>query len=70
MVEVSLDGEETIIAGTGQIGNQDGPSDEASFNIPNGIGASPDGSKIYMVSAIVGSGTELNPVVVRVVDLK
>ncbi len=70
LYRVNLDGEVTLIAGTGSAGNDDGSGDEASFNIPNGIGVSLKGGKIYVVSRVVGSGTPLNPVLVRVIELK
>ncbi len=70
LYEVTLDGEVSIIAGTGDAGNDDGDGDVASFFIPNGIGISPDESKIYVVSRLVGQGSPLNPVVVRVIELK
>ena len=40
------------------------------MNIPNGIQASPDGTKIYVSDRIVGQGPPLNPVVARVIELK
>ncbi len=70
LYEVTLDGEVSIIAGTGEAGNDDGDGNVASFYIPNGIGISPDGKKIYVVSRLVGEGTPLNPVLVRVIELK
>ncbi len=70
LYEVTLDGEVSIIAGTGAAGNEDGDGNVASFFIPNGIGISPDGSKIYVVSRLVNEGSPLNPVVVRVIQLK
>lgn len=70
LYEVTLTGEVSVIAGTGQIGNDDGSGEEATFYIPNGIDLSPDDSKIYVVSRLVGSGSDLNPVVVRVIEKK
>lgn len=70
LFQLDLDGTVRLIAGTGDDGNADGSGEEASFFIPNGIGISPDGSKIYVTSRVVGSGTELNPVLVRVVERK
>ncbi len=67
--EVSKEGEVTLIAGAGPAGNNDGTSAEATFFIPNGIAASPDGKKLYVVSRVVGTGPPLNPVLVRVIDL-
>ncbi len=70
LYELTLDGELSLIAGTGCAGNDDGSGEEATFFIPNGIGLSNDGTKIYVVSRLVGEGSPLNPVVVRVVQLK
>ena len=67
--EVSLTGEAEHFAGTGAQGNDDGPTNEATFYIPNGIALSPDGKKLYVVSRLVGVGTPLNPVKVRVIDI-
>ena len=70
LYEVTLEGEVSVIAGTGSSGNVDGSGEVASFFVPNGIDVSPDGSKIYVTSGIPGQGTQLNPVLVRVVELK
>ena len=70
LYKVSLSGDISLIAGTGTSNNDDGSGEVASFYIPNGIGVSPDGSKIYVVSRVLGTGTPLNPVVVRVIELK
>lgn len=70
LYKVSLSGEISLIAGTGASGNDDGSGEVASFYIPNGIGVNREGSQIYVVSRVVGTGTPLNPVVVRVVELK
>ncbi len=70
LYQLDLDGTVTLIAGTGSPGNVDGSGEQASFFIPNGIGVSPDGTKIYVVSRVVGTGSPLNPVLVRVVSLK
>jgi sugar lactone lactonase YvrE len=45
---VSLAGEVTPIAGTGTIGEQDGPGPEATFSWPNGIAAGPQGDRLYV----------------------
>ncbi len=45
---VSLAGEVTLIAGTGAIGEQDGPGSEATFSWPNGIAAGPQGDRLYV----------------------
>ncbi len=70
LYELTLEGEISLIAGTGTSGNDDGDGNVATFYIPNGIGISPDGNKIYVVSRLVGQGSPLNPVVVRVIQEK
>ena len=46
--QITLDGELSEFAGTGVPGLLDGPADSARFYNPNGIMASPDGSKLYI----------------------
>lgn len=46
--KVALDGSYEIIAGDGNIGNQDGPGSEARFNGPNGIAASVTGDTLFI----------------------
>lgn len=70
LYEITIAGEVSIIAGSGESGNLDGSGETASFFIPNGIGISNDGNKIYIVSRLVGVGPPLNPVVVRVIEKK
>ena len=70
LYQVDLDGTARRIAGSGEAGNADGSGESASFFAPNGVGVSPDGSKIYVTSRVVGTGTELNPALVRVVERK
>ena len=49
MYRVSMDGSEvTHVAGTGQIGEVDGPGLEASFSWPNGIATGPQGDRLYV----------------------
>lgn len=45
---VSLAGEVTLIAGTGGLGEKDGPGPEAKFSWPNGIAAGPLGDRLYV----------------------
>ncbi len=45
---VSFDGEVTLLAGTGANGEHNGPADQATFSFPNGIAASPQGSRLYI----------------------
>ncbi|MGE0354778.1 MAG: tetratricopeptide repeat protein [Gemmatimonadales bacterium] len=46
--EVSLEGEVTLLAGTGALGEKDGPALQAAFSWPNGIAASPQGDRLYV----------------------
>ena len=66
---LSLDGERTLIAGSGARGNADGAATDATFSIPNGIAASVTGDTLYVNDAVSTSGGcfngPLNPVVVR-----
>lgn len=68
--ELNLQGEVSLIAGTGKSGDLDGGGDAAEFFIPNGIALSNDGSQIYVVDRLTGVGPPLNPVVVRVIEKK
>ncbi len=68
--EVTLEGKVAQIAGIGTAGNNNGDGDVASFNVPNGIHVSNDGSKIYVNDRAVGVGSPLNPVYVRVIEKK
>ena len=66
---VEMDGTVTLLAGTGVRGKADGPALQATFSIPNGIAPSLDGRVLYVNDAVQVTGTALNPVVVRVIDL-
>ncbi len=50
--EVTLEGEQRVLAGTGAAGQKDGLALEATFNAPNGIAASATGDTLFI--------TELN----------
>ena len=69
--EVELDGTVNLLAGTGARGNDDGPALQATFNLSNGIAASPDGDTLYINDAVSLHGdcvtTPLNPVIVRMI---
>lgn len=71
--EVSMSGDVSWLAGSGQRGNTDGPASSASFSIPNGIAASPDGTVLYVNDAVpLGGGCfqgALNQVVLRKISL-
>ena len=45
---ISLDGEVEHLAGTGALGETDGPAREATFRWPNGIAAGPQGDRLYV----------------------
>ncbi len=60
--KVSLNGTVELLAGTGQVGIQDGPALEATFFLPNGIAANPQGNRLYLNEFRVRpTGTELVP---------
>ncbi|MEX0299618.1 MAG: hypothetical protein AB3N28_11160, partial [Kordiimonas sp.] len=46
-----MDGSVTILAGSGQKGHTDGPSDEATFDFPASLAISADGKHLYVFSA-------------------
>jgi sugar lactone lactonase YvrE len=50
-------------------GNSDGDVSVATLTLPNGIGFSPDGTKIYVNSKFSPVGQNLNPVYVREIDV-
>lgn len=47
--EIDLNGEVRVLAGTGKAGAEDGPANEATFTVPNGLAVSPDGSRLYVM---------------------
>ncbi len=66
---VSLDGEVALLAGSGERGWEDGSALEASFSLPNGIAASPDGSALYVNQVRRDIGALNYPSSVRVILL-
>ncbi|WP_223789325.1 virginiamycin B lyase family protein [Marinicella meishanensis] len=67
---LSLQGELTVIAGSGEQGNADGEALEASFSLPNGIDLSPDGALLYVNDSLtIGTNDEISPNVIRVIEL-
>lgn len=69
---VDLEGNKTLLAGSGERGNKDGSAEESSFHFPNDLAFSPDFSKLY-INDIVGDsedGRQLSPVIIRVLHLK
>ena len=65
--EVSLTGDVKLLAGTGAKGNSDGDALQSTWYIPNGIGINSSGTKLYISDKVAGTGTELNPTVVRMI---
>lgn len=45
---VTTDGEVTLVAGTGALGEVDGPARQAQFSWPNGIAVGPTGDRLYV----------------------
>jgi sugar lactone lactonase YvrE len=68
--EVTLDGVLKHLAGTGSIGNADGPALQGSMYVPNGVALSPDGKTLYFNDAVSTNGQNLNPVLLRSLDLE
>lgn len=66
--EVTLDGQARVLAGTGALGTQDGPGDQATFYRPNGISATVTGDTLFInQSTQVVGGSQLHPNVVRMI---
>ena len=59
--QLSLDGELTLLAGTGNRGHNTGPTLGAEFSLPNDIGFSPDGAFIYVNDAVQLTGVPVAP---------
>ena len=66
---LTLTGQRIRVAGFAFRGNTDGDRTMATFSLPNGIGVSPDGSRLYVNSVVALAGTGLNPVVIREIDV-
>jgi DNA-binding beta-propeller fold protein YncE len=66
---LTLDGELTLLAGTGEAGHEDGPGLQATFSLPNDVVASPDGRRLYINEAFPTDGTTNSPSVIRVIEL-
>ncbi len=47
IVRLSANGEQRVVAGTGEHGFEDGPEGVSTIRYPNGIAASPDGTILY-----------------------
>lgn len=67
--QVSLGGEVTLFAGSGEKGGKDGPRLEATFCYPNDIAISPDGKTFYVneVADETTDGIKLAPTRVRAI---
>ena len=66
---LTLSGELTLLAGTGEAGHTDGPALQATFSLPNDIAASPDGRSLYINEAFPTNGVTNSPSVIRILDL-
>ena len=64
--ELTLDGDLTLFAGSGQRGLQDGFAIRATFSLPNGIAVAPDGT-IYVNHVTSDAGNVSFPTTVRVI---
>ncbi len=71
LYQLTLEGELTLMAGTGERGRDDGPALEGTLSLPNDLGLSPDGTRLYFndVAAEAGNPANLSPVYVRVLEL-
>lgn len=67
---LTLDGEATLYAGSGEKGGTDGPRLEASFCYPNDIAVSPDGRRLYVneIADHASNGKKLDPTRIRVIE--
>lgn len=66
---LTLEGDLTLLAGTGERGHADGLATEARFSLPNDIVVSPDGRRLYVNEALPTSGSANLPSVIRVIEL-
>jgi sugar lactone lactonase YvrE len=69
--QVTLDGEVTLLAGSGARGRRDGAARDASLSLTNDIALSPDGSTLYF-NDVAGTNPDIrliSPVVVRALVL-
>ena len=69
---LTLSGEFSIVAGSGNRGNEDGAALGASFCFPNDITVSADGSTLYIndVADCSEDGMRLAPTLIRIVSLR
>ncbi|MFT5892064.1 MAG: DNA-binding beta-propeller fold protein YncE [Dokdonia sp.] len=59
----------TVIAGTGERGNDDGTEMTATFSTPNGIAVTDDGNTLYVNCAVPLDGAMINPQIIRRIDI-
>ncbi len=68
---LTLDGELTLLAGSGARGIVDGAALEAAFSLPNDLAASPDGKILYINDVVSTIGTNIiSPVAIRALSLE
>ncbi len=69
---VTLNGEMSLVAGSGKQGGQDGTPNEASFSFPNDLGWSPDGKTLYVneVADKASKGNILAPTRIRAITFE
>lgn len=67
---ISLEGEVTVLAGTGERGNDDGLALEATFALPNDMALSPDASVLYINDVVADSDGTNYPSNVRAIVLE
>ncbi len=66
---LNLEGELTLLAGSGERGHHNGPALEATFSLPNDLSISPDGKKLYL-NEMANTEANINtPSVLRVIHL-
>lgn len=66
---LTLNGEATVLAGTGERGNQDGLALDATFNLPNDLAFSPDGRILYINEVLATTDKRNYPSVIRAIIL-
>lgn len=68
--EITLDGEVSLVAGSGSQGDADGSYLEAEFSYPNDLAADPTGRYLYINDVVNPFGpSDTSPVIVRRLDL-
>lgn len=69
---IDMEGNKTLLAGSGENGNKDGSAEESSFHFPNDLAFSPDYNLLYVNDVVRKSDDSrvLGPVIIRVLHLK